>query len=156
MKKEIGIMKDIFCRQIKWNLHSNRLLLFVLFIFPAYNFALNNNNQCDRFHVGTFIYESKVGKIIIIRKEKEEIDYREYPNHYIRQSVKWISSCTAEIKTLEMNDPILSPESINRSLNATSYLHILETYPDGYLYKTTNRKGESDSYGKVQLYKGSL
>ena len=55
-----------------------------------------------------------------------------------------------------MNDPILSPDSINKGLKTTSYLHILETYPDGYLYKTTNRKGESDSYGKVQLYKGSL
>lgn len=149
-------MKDIVCHQIKWNLNSKRLLLFVLLLIPAYNFALSNNNQCDRFHVGTFIYESKFGKIIIVRGEKEEFDYREYPNHYIRQSVKWISSCIAEMKTLEMNDPILSPDSINKSLNTISHLHILEIYPDGYLYKTTNQKGESDNYGKVQLYKGSL
>ncbi|WP_039928438.1 hypothetical protein [Leptospira yanagawae] len=149
-------MKDKFWYQIKSNFNLKSILLIILLLIPAYNFALNNNNKCDRFHVGTFIYESKVGKIIIVRREKEEIDYREYPNHYIRQSVKWISSCTAEKKTLEMNDPILSPDSINKSLNSITYLHILETFPDGYFYKTTNRKGETDSYGKVQLYKGSL
>ncbi|TGL60005.1 hypothetical protein [Leptospira jelokensis] len=149
-------MKDKFWYQIKSNFNLKSILLIILLLIPEYNFALNNNNKCDRFHVGTFIYESKVGNIIIIRREKEEIDYREYPNHYIRQSVKWISSCTAEKKTLEMNDPILSPDSINKGLNTITYLHILETFHDGYLYKTTNQKGDIDGYGKVQLFKGSL
>ncbi|WP_244288312.1 hypothetical protein [Leptospira congkakensis] len=149
-------MENIGIHQIKQNLILKLLPLLVLLIIPVHTIALNNNNKCDRFHIGTFMYESDVGKIIIVRKEKEEFDYRVYPNHYIRQSVKWLSSCTAEVKYLEINDPIIPADFIKKSLNNKGYLYILETYPDGYSYKTTDIGNGINNFGKVKIYKGPL
>ncbi|TGK47592.1 hypothetical protein EHQ16_02815 [Leptospira kanakyensis] len=156
MRKLVRLMKNICCQQIKRNLKSKLLFLAVLLIIPVHIIALNNNTQCDRFHIGTFIYESKFGKIIIVRSEKEEIDYRVYPNHYIRQSVKWVSSCKAELEYLEINDPIIPADNMIKSSNNKGYLYILETYPDGYSYKTTDNNTGKHNFGKVKIYKGPL
>ncbi|WP_244241350.1 hypothetical protein [Leptospira perdikensis] len=119
-------------------------------------FAFKDKSECERFHSGTFIFNSSFGEVIIVRNKSEDISYRVYPKSFVRSSVKWISPCVAEFKAIEINDDIFSPEFRKMLMNGSSKLYITETFSDGYSYKITEESSSKVNYGKVKFYTGSL
>ncbi|TGK82459.1 hypothetical protein EHQ24_14525 [Leptospira noumeaensis] len=137
----------------------NKVILFItiiVFLNPKSTYSLNAKSDCEKFHLGTFVYTSSFGEVIIVRNKSYEINYRVYPNSYIRSSIKWISPCVAEGIALEINDEIFPDDYKKKLINKRSKLYITETFSDGYSYKLIEETGSKIIYDKVKFYKGTL
>ncbi|XDD47089.1 hypothetical protein AB3N60_03110 [Leptospira sp. WS39.C2] len=123
---------------------------------PSDIYASISKKECDVFHKGIFSYSVEMGELIIVRNELEEVSYRVYPDKFIKSSVKWISSCVAEYKVLEVKDEFFNADYVKKIYSSKSYLHITEVFTDGYSYKLSDSKLPEVYYGKAKFYKKPL
>lgn len=137
----------------------NQVILFftiIVFLNPRSTYSLNAKSDCERFHLGNFVYTGSFGEVIIVRNKSYEINYRVYPNSYIRSSIIWVSPCIAQGIAVEITSDIFSDEYREKRINKRSKLFITETFSDGYSYKLIEENSSKTIYGKVKFYKGSL
>jgi len=64
--------------------------------------------DCKNYHKGRFASTLDNGfKILIIRETNFQIEYRNYPNDYLKSTIEWINDCKFKLKIIEMHDPML-------------------------------------------------
>ncbi|EMJ89663.1 hypothetical protein LEP1GSC196_0994 [Leptospira meyeri serovar Semaranga str. Veldrot Semarang 173] len=140
-------------------LNFNKVILFITFIVflnPKATYSSNAKSDCEKFHLGNFVYTSSFGEVIIERNGSYEIIYRVYPHSYIKSSIIWVSPCIAQGIAVEITSDIFSDEYREKRINKRSKLFITETFSDGYSYKLIEENSSKTIYGKVKFYKGSL
>lgn len=148
-----GVTAAVLARKIKVpNLFKKLCIFFVFFNFNN-SFASIKDDDCIKFHTGIFSYEGKLGTVVIKRTKSEEITYRVFPTDYIRSSIKWISACVAERKTLEVNDQIFSDEIKSKVMQNIDKIYITEIFPDGYSYKFKDNKSKDFRYMRVKIHR---
>ncbi len=82
-----------------------------LVVAPLVGQPASPNIDCSLLRSGRYVYEQRPGQMIIIeRNDREQTSHRLYRRYFKRQSIEWIGPCRYRLRTIEVNDPLLSME----------------------------------------------
>lgn len=109
--------------------------LIALIVLVVLNCTLPKEKTCDQFKIGDFEYRSNGLLYLIGRGDTVQTEVNKANGDITKNSIKWISNCSYQLRILESNSIYL--DSINKlRMASTLTVEILRWTDDYYIYKS--------------------